>query len=393
MKLVHFADTHIGFRQYYREAPGGINQREMDVERAFTCAIDKTIEIAPELVVIGGDVFHVVRPNNHAIRFAYTEFARLKASLPNTDVILVAGNHDTPRTSDTGYILPLFEALGIVVACGAPKRLSLRNGELSVFAVPHMHSFPEFEPNADAKYNVLVIHTGLAGVMGKLIGKDNLKPEQLNAAKWDYVALGDYHVYQQIAPNAYYSGSIEYTSSDIWREVDKENARPEGRGKGIIERNLATGGHQFHMLAANREIVDLPAINATGLSADALSDAIVTAATEYGIENKVVRQVVLDVRKHVVRDLDHRAVRRLKGMALNYLLDTRVPEELSVANVGAAVKRRIPVNDFVRQELAAREIGPGIDRDELIELAMKYLGMADEKLAGSAAPEPVEAAA
>ena len=81
MKLVHLADLHLGFRQYQRLTPTGLNQREADVAAAFKKAIDEIIEIAPDIVVIGGDVFHAVRPTNPAILWAHKQFARLTESL------------------------------------------------------------------------------------------------------------------------------------------------------------------------------------------------------------------------------------------------------------------------------------------------------------------------
>ena len=35
MKLAHIADPHLGARQYHRQTPNGINQREADVAQAF----------------------------------------------------------------------------------------------------------------------------------------------------------------------------------------------------------------------------------------------------------------------------------------------------------------------------------------------------------------------
>ena len=50
--------------------------------------------------------------------------------------------------------------------------------------------------------------------------------EELRAAEWDYVALGHYHVYREVEPNAYYSGSIDYTSFGAWVELrDEAEAR------------------------------------------------------------------------------------------------------------------------------------------------------------------------
>ena len=115
MRLVHLADIHLGFRQYQRQTPAGINQREADVATSMRRVIDKVIELKPDLVLIAGDVFHAVRPPNPAILHAFIQFSRLRANLPDARIVMVAGNHDTPRTAETGCILKLFAPLGIEV--------------------------------------------------------------------------------------------------------------------------------------------------------------------------------------------------------------------------------------------------------------------------------------
>ena len=35
MRLVHLSDLHLGYRQYQRLTPGGVNQREADVATTF----------------------------------------------------------------------------------------------------------------------------------------------------------------------------------------------------------------------------------------------------------------------------------------------------------------------------------------------------------------------
>src|SRR3954469_20651456 len=107
MRLVHLADLHLGFRQYPRLAPGGQNPREADVAQTFRRTIDRVIALKPYLVVVAGDVFHFPRPTNSAILLAFNEFSRLTRALPTTPVVVVAGNHDTPRTIETGGILQL----------------------------------------------------------------------------------------------------------------------------------------------------------------------------------------------------------------------------------------------------------------------------------------------
>src|SRR5688572_9982901 len=97
MLLAHLADLQLGYRAYHRLAPGGINARERDVALAFRTALDRIIELRPDLVLVAGDVFHTVRPSNAAIADAFRQFARLRASLPEAPVVVIAGNHDSPR--------------------------------------------------------------------------------------------------------------------------------------------------------------------------------------------------------------------------------------------------------------------------------------------------------
>src|SRR3954470_793131 len=101
MRLVHLSDLHLGYRQYQRLTPGGINQREADVAATFRTAIDRIIALRPSAVVIAGDIFHSVRPTNQAILWAFLQFSRLRQALPDAAIVLVAGNHDIPRLAET----------------------------------------------------------------------------------------------------------------------------------------------------------------------------------------------------------------------------------------------------------------------------------------------------
>src|SRR3954469_1187075 len=165
MRLLHLADLHLGFRQYQRLTPGGINQREADVARTFETAIDRAIEVAPEVVVIAGDVFHSVRPSNPAILHSFIHFARLMNALPKTRVVMVAGNHDMPRSAETGCILQLFSRLGMDVVDREPQRISIPEYDLSILAVPHMANRPELEPDPAFSHNVLVMHAEIEGMI------------------------------------------------------------------------------------------------------------------------------------------------------------------------------------------------------------------------------------
>ncbi|MEO7366816.1 MAG: DNA repair exonuclease [Gemmatimonadaceae bacterium] len=382
MKLVHLSDLHLGYRQYHRSTTGGLNQREADVALAFKKTMDAVIDLKPDVIVIGGDVFHSVRPTTPAILHAYKQFARLREQLPDTIVVMVAGNHDTPRTTETGHIIRLFSALGVTVVDTAPKRVVFRDGELSILAVPsNIRPRPAFERDPSAKYNVLLIHDIIAGVVPQYgsLADDNhaLTVDELNTSDWDYVAFGHYHVYHRIAKNAYYSGALEYTSSNIWGEVDDE-AEKRVNGKGFIEHDLATGSHKFHPVSLARRVVDLPAIQGASLSASELSDAITFAveSSKDGIENKIVRLVVRDVPRHVLRDIDHRKIREFKRSALHFLLDVRKPAPVRI-DMSGAPGRRASLIETVKIMLETRDMTPGIDRQSLVDLGMHYLLEAD----------------
>lgn len=394
MRLVHLSDLHLGYRQYQRLTPAGINQREADVAGAFRRAIEMTVALAPDLVLIGGDVFHNVRPTNTAIMHAFRQFARLRQLLPDAIVVMVAGNHDAPRTSETGCILRLFTDLGIHVVDAAPRRLDFAERSLTVFAVPDVPgqnaAHTKFEPNEASATNVLLLHGEVEGMLPRWVAQADratveITKEQLATERWAYVALGHYHVYRAVAPNAFYSGSIEYTSANPWGELHEE-ADARLPGKGLIEHDLATGAHRFHPIAPARAWIDLPHVAARGMGARDL-DAAVRAAVDAcpgGIDDNVVRLVLRDVPRHVARELDHRALREYRRRALHFHLDARRPEILRVTTGNAAPVRRPSLAEMLQQRLRDRPLDPDVDRESLVQLGMRYLDDVDR--AAAAAP-------
>jgi DNA repair exonuclease SbcCD nuclease subunit len=200
--------------------------------------------------------------------------------------------------------------------------------------------------------------------------------QELHAELWDYIALGHYHVYREVEPNAFYSGSIDFTSTNSWGEKAEEDAAKTG-GKGIIERDLVTGTHTFHPIRPLREWIDLPSLSGAGLSPASLDEAIRATVenVEGGIDNKIVRLVVRDVPRHILRELDHKAIRDYKRKALEFYLDTRRPE--IVRQGQAAPGRRASLADTVRDKLRSRVLTENIDREALVELGLHYLREAD----------------
>jgi DNA repair exonuclease SbcCD nuclease subunit len=264
-----------------------------------------------------------------------------------------------------------------------PQRLHFPERDLSILAVPDMPGrAPSFNPDREFSRNVLLLHGEISGVIPRHAAADDrpamaIDPADLHAPAWNYVALGHYHVHHQVAPNAFYSGALDYTSSNPWGEL-KEDADRGVTGKGFIEYDLDEGTHTFHRIPGIRAHVDLPPVSARGLTSVELDDIIRERVTlcEGGIEDKVVRLVVRDVPRHIARELDHSAIRSYKRRALNFLLDTRRPELTRTHGQGAPGSRR-SLEDTVRDKLNVRPLEGDIDRLALIDMGLAYLRQAE----------------
>lgn len=395
MRLVHLADLHLGIRQFQRQTAAGMNQREADVASVFQRVIDKVVQIAPDVVLFAGDVFHNVRPSNQAILHTFGQLSRLTRSLPNTVVIMIAGNHDTPRSSETGGILRLFSPLGVHVVDVEPQRLAFPDRDLSILAVPDISGAKfSYDTDASARYNVFVAHGDMPGSVPDKYGYSEpaalqLAPEEIGFARWSYVALGHHHVYHQLAPNACYAGSIDYTSANIWGERAEERAA-KLPGKGMVEYHLDTKKRIFHKIEPARDLIDLPVIEAAGKTAAEIDAAIArhVMAQRGGIDDKIVRQVVRDLPLHVARELDHRALRELRRRALQYHLDTRRPELLRAFPLTTKGGRRPSLKEMMQDYLWSRTLPPEVDRAMLVQLGLKYLDEADARDVAAGAPSP-----
>ena len=396
MRIAHLADLHLGFRQYHRLTEGGINQREADVANAFRAAVDGVIEARPDVVLLAGDVFHAVRPSNAAIVFAFRELQRLQHALAGVRIVLIAGNHDTPRSSETGSILRLYQELGIDVATDEARHFSYPDLDLAVLAVPHSAMAgppadrPPLRPAGTERWQVLLAHGETPGLIpgdrsfleygGALIDLLELRRE-----KWSYVALGHYHVQKELAPNIWYAGALEYASTNIWWERAAEAV--EGvAGKGWLLADLERGTVERRPVSLARPVEDLPALNARDMRAADL-DAAIAARLELvpgGLDDAIVRLVIANAPRHLVRDLDHEAIRKVKARALHLHLDFRRPETAVEASSGTS-GRRPSLQEQVRGYLTGRPLPERVDRERFVALGLELLAEHEDPAAGEAA--------
>jgi len=385
VRIAHLADAHLGFRQFQRLAPDGVNQREADVALAFRRAIDAVLARAPDLVVIAGDLFHAVRPTNRSIIEAFTQLARLRRELPATPIVLIAGNHDTPRSSEAGSILKLMASLGVDVVDEGERRLAYPALGASVLAVPHAALLARgprtWTPDPAARRNILLTHPEVTGYFPETGESDyggvRVEPADL-AGDWDYVALGHYHVVTEVAPRAWYSGSLEYTSPNIWGEWRLEQQRRVT--KGILLADLERGAVERIALPPARPVHDLPPLDAAGMTAAQLDAAIQgrLAGIPGGVADTVTRLVVENVPATLAHALDHAALRAARTQALHFQLDLRRPEAARITGVGGPGPRQ-PLPDLVAEYLARRPLPAELDRSRFVALGREYLEAVDRE--------------
>ena len=395
MILAHLGDLHLGYRAYHRMGPGGVNARERDVALAFRAAVDRLVELRPDAVLVAGDVFHTVRPSNSAITDAFRQFLRLRAAIGDAPILMVAGNHDSPRSVETGSILRLLgEIPGIIVVDGAePRRVHLEELATSVLCVAHAalvgEQPVELEPDPTAEHNVLLTHATAVGGgaeeklrFGVEFGGARVDLGQLQPERWTYVALGHYHHATPLAANAWYCGGLERTTTNIWEEAAGE--------KGFLTFDTDDGRASFHAVAC-RPCVDLPALSAMkedgGYAEAAELDAAIRGSVEGvpgGIEGKLVRLVVRDVPKELFRALDHDRIRAWKAEALHFHLDVRRPEVRRTVGVGHGT-RRLTLEEEVETFLTRRwrATSEDVDPARLARLAAGYLAEVAEEEDGA----------
>jgi exonuclease SbcD len=381
VKLAHLADLHLGFRQFDRQTPRGGNQREADVAEAVRRAVDDLLEQRPDLILFAGDIFHSVRPTNPAILFLFQQLHRLRTGLPDAPIVMIAGEHDTPRSVETGTILRLYEALGVDVVVDQARYVTFSKLDCSILAAPHQAVVqperPALRPQRGTTFNVLVVHGQLPGLGerrgtteygGALVDEHDLAP-----AQWDYVALGHYHVAQQVAPNAWYAGSTEYVTPNPWGQLQDE--AEQGRsGKGYLLVELPGSRVTFRPVAPVRRHVELPPIEGKGLTPRELDERIAAAVAgaKPAIDHQIVRQLVFDVSRATARDLDHAQIRAYKARALHFQLDLRRPE-IQRVEVAGAPGRRQTLPETVQEFLEHRPLDADLDRAEFVRLGVEYV--------------------
>ncbi|MBK7937433.1 MAG: metallophosphoesterase [Lewinellaceae bacterium] len=220
MRILHFSDTHLGYQAFDVVNDAGVNTREQDVYDAFERVTDRILELRPDVVIHSGDFFHRPSPSNRALTFGLEQLRRIcDVKIP---VVMIAGNHETPKTIYNSPILRALRSLECVIPMFAEVWEKSEFGDMVIHGVPHINDsrllaeqLERMEP-VPGKFNILLLHTSLGKRYLMEEYGEQVFPAEFEAklAGFQYVALGHWHNCQKIDvhPNAWYSGSTERMS-------------------------------------------------------------------------------------------------------------------------------------------------------------------------------------
>jgi DNA repair protein SbcD/Mre11 len=289
MKIIHFADLHLGVEIYGKPDPNtGLDTRLLDFLAAFDKLVDYTICQKVDLVIFCGDAFKSRDPSQTQQR----EFARRIRKLADAGipVFLLIGNHDLPAASGRATSTEIYDTLRIpkVTVAAQPKVYTIKtaSGEIQIAALPWPRK-SSLEAKGQGDSQTLTSDEVKAKIEAAMSAKiqqmateiDPMIPSILAAHIWvdgaataserkfilgaeptvmlsnialsafDYVALGHLHKRQELSstPPVIYSGSLERL--DFGEEKDD-------KGFYVIDIEVRDGRkiveHHFHRLDGRR---------------------------------------------------------------------------------------------------------------------------------------------
>jgi len=353
--LAHLADLHLGYRGYGPESAGR-NLRERDISRAFLAAVQELVRLRPDVIVIVGDLFDRPDPPATALVTAARGLETLRASLPETPVLMVAGARDTPRSwGDPGALGALDTVPGVEAATGTPRSVTIRGGEAHLLLLPHRtvlrHPRAEVTPDPDARWNVLAAYGSVGTPSGGEESGDARDAVAVRAGAWDYVALGSSHRKTSPAPGAADPGSLERVGPEPWSETLE--------AKGFLTVDLEEGGEpRFHEISGRPVVALAPILWEPGRP-ERMNERIHEVSEEVpgGLDGKIVRLRLEGLGPEALERLDSDLLRRLRAQAFHLAVE--------VAGDGEEGGRPLP-----RAEEVVRDLASGTE-PAVVELALR----------------------
>jgi exonuclease SbcD len=382
MRFVHISDSHLGATGFSRRlSPSGFNQREEDICNVFSSAVGQIIQLKPNFVLHTGDLFHTVRPTNRIINFTIRQILRITES--GIPLVIISGNHDTPKQRSVGSVFSFFEVLSPLlhpVYRNQYEQINLKGA--AIHAIPHCldqedlkgelakidisHGLRTMDYGREVASNILMLHGVVAGIpefsMGELAEQEI--PSSYLKMPFDYVALGHYHRFCQVEPMVYYAGSTERLSmSEL------------GQDKGFLEVDLNSKEIKFHSVPA-RDMIELTNIHARELNPEQVLLEIEKEIGTEDITEKIVRLKVKEIPEDVYNSLDFRMISELKSKAFHFDLKFEKKEEKAAEQSGQTSIGKLN-REF--EHFLSQTAVENLNKDRLLEMGLAYLTAESEE--------------
>jgi len=378
MKIVHMADSHLGFSAYGRVDKWGRNQREEMIYRGFGKTVDRIIELMPDAVVHSGDVFHHVRPRIRPLYVFKQNLEKLvEAGIP---VIIISGNHDAPKSYAALSPFTLFEGMKGVHIAHHYRYERFEVGDHIFHCIPfclgpddyldEFRKIQEFRMENPSGRDVLVMH-GLVEALWyrrlRTVGEHELK-ESFLKGDFSYIALGHYHGQARVANNAWYSGSVEYFR---FSEAGDE--------KGLLLVDLDSGNVE-QIPIMEKYMLDLDPVDCGGLSSREIEEAVADICGREGIKDKIVRLRLKDASREAYRSLSQRLIGEMKNQALHLEILPEFKDDPVIFEAEPMDSKRLPqeFRKFVEGE-AARDGIPAAIKEEVVTYGTDLMSRISEK--------------
>jgi exonuclease SbcD len=344
IKVVHFADVHLGVENYGRLDPGtGLSSRLTDFLGAIDRIIDSAFAEQADLVIFAGDAYKSRDPSPTYQREFALRIRRLsEAGLPT---VLIAGNHDVPNAVGRAHTMEIFGTLQVenIYVARSPGVLDIptRHGLVQVGVLPwivrnsllthddhknkSLHELTDLllqridtilngenglvsrlDPEAP---RILAAHGTVQGAVygserAVMLGQETVLPlGMLQNDAWDYVALGHIHRHQVLEPDR--SPPVVYAGS-----VERIDFGEERENKGYVLAEVSRGHCAWQFLPLHaRPFVTIRAV----ADGDDPTAQVVRAIQGAPVEGAVVRVIIRTTADRDVLIREHEIRRPLAG--------------------------------------------------------------------------------
>lgn len=220
MKFFHLSDLHIGLKLFNRD----LREDQKYILRQIT---DIAVREQPQAVVIAGDIYDKAVPSAEAVEVFDRFIAGLNSALPDTAVMMIAGNHDSgPRINCFRSVLSRQN----VYMIGQPPRvegeqiekviLKDESGPVNFYLLPFVRpSMVKQLTGVDENGNNLSYNEALH----RLIGREEIDPSQRNVivSHQFYLPSGtDAEAVERMDSEVRTVGNIDQISADILEQFD-----------------------------------------------------------------------------------------------------------------------------------------------------------------------------